>query len=250
MDPRDLLQQLGLNKYEADGYYTLLSEGPLTGYELGKRSSIPLSRGYDVLERLHARGLALRQPGDPPRYAAQDYRRFLAEWRASSDQTLDALAAALATIGHALPEHDFWVLRGRQAILHWLRDSIATAQRSVDLLIPTAFASLAAHTPRATHTVRRLIVKPAPNDQPQLVLALIDDHTALAGMLDPEGHCQAVLGGNPALLAAVWTYFAAPQSVAPNPIQPAPSAQDTDWVAWEARKQRRLWTNAGHARSA
>ncbi|MGH2345472.1 MAG: hypothetical protein ACRDG4_09625, partial [Chloroflexota bacterium] len=205
---------------------------------------------YDVLERLHARGLALRQPGDPPRYAAQDYRRFLAEWRASSDQTLDALAAALATIGHALPEHDFWVLRGRQAILHWLRDHIATAQRSVDLLIPAAYAALAANTPRAAHAGRHRIVEPAPNDQSQLVLALIDDYTALAGMLDPEDHCQAVLGGNPALLAVVWTYFAAPQAAASNPIQPAPITQETDWVAWEARKQRRLWTNAGRARSA
>jgi hypothetical protein len=39
----ELLQQIGLNKYEAEAYYTLLSEGPLTGYELGKRSLSPVS---------------------------------------------------------------------------------------------------------------------------------------------------------------------------------------------------------------
>ena len=35
----DLLQRIGLNKYEAEAYLALLAEGPLTGYELGKRSA-------------------------------------------------------------------------------------------------------------------------------------------------------------------------------------------------------------------
>src|SRR5205085_4852065 len=38
----DLLQRIGLNKYEAEAYYALLVAGPLTGYELGKRSTVPL----------------------------------------------------------------------------------------------------------------------------------------------------------------------------------------------------------------
>ncbi|HEX4716550.1 MAG TPA: helix-turn-helix domain-containing protein, partial [Ktedonobacteraceae bacterium] len=73
----DLLQEIGLNKYEAEAYYTLLTQGPLTGYELGKRSQVPLSRSYDVLERLSQKGLALAQPGDPARYMALDPRLFL-----------------------------------------------------------------------------------------------------------------------------------------------------------------------------
>ena len=34
----DLLQHIGLNKYEAEAYYALLTHGPLTGYEVGKSS--------------------------------------------------------------------------------------------------------------------------------------------------------------------------------------------------------------------
>ncbi len=30
----DLLQQIGLNKYEAEAYYALLTHGALTGYEV------------------------------------------------------------------------------------------------------------------------------------------------------------------------------------------------------------------------
>src|SRR5690242_3289871 len=63
----DLLQQVGLNKYEAEAYAALLQHGPLTGYELVKRSEVPLSRSYEILERLASKGLALVQPGDPQR---------------------------------------------------------------------------------------------------------------------------------------------------------------------------------------
>ncbi len=251
MDARDLLQQLGLNKYEADGYYTLLSEGPLTGYELGKRSNVPLSRSYDVLERLHARGLALRQPGDPPRYAAQDYRRFLAEMRAASEQTLDSLAEVLATIAGPLPGHDFWVVRGRSAILAWLNDSIAEARQTVDLVIPQAGTPTVADALRAAPIAGHRIVVPRHDEGQQVVLALIDDRVALAGVLEPAEHCQAVVGENPSLLALLRAYFASPSAITTHPVgEPAATHANADWVAWEARKQRRLWDKASHAQTA
>src|SRR5215469_8121657 len=98
------LQQVGLNKYEAEAYYTLLAEGPLTGYELGKRSQVPLSRSYEVLERLTKKGLALVQPGDPPRYIAEDPDRFLGHVRLRMTRTIDSLASSLATLAHSTSE--------------------------------------------------------------------------------------------------------------------------------------------------
>lgn len=246
MDPQELLQTLGLNKYEADAYYTLLAEGPLTGYELGKRSGVPLSRSYEILERLHARGLALRQPGDPPRYAAQDHRVFLAGVRADLDQTLGALTTALAAVARPTPEHDFWVLRGRRPILDRLRSSIEAARRSVDLLAPLAHAPALADVLDAAPDGRRVFTPGG--DQSEVVLLLADGTTALAGMLDPPAHCQAVLGGNPALVTLLQRYFATAAAFAPPALPPA-EPQD-DWVAWETHKQRRLWRLAGHPRSA
>ena len=70
----DLLQRVGLNKYEAEAYAALLRYGPLTGSELGKRSEVPLSRSYEILERLTTKGLALVQPGDPPRYVCKEFK--------------------------------------------------------------------------------------------------------------------------------------------------------------------------------
>src|SRR5260370_36826608 len=94
----ELLQKIGWNKYEAEGYYTLLSDGPLTGYELGKRSQVPLSRSYEILERLAQKGLALVQPGDPPRYIACEPQQLLGQVRSTLSATLDDLARPLAPL--------------------------------------------------------------------------------------------------------------------------------------------------------
>src|SRR5436189_3536003 len=107
----DLLQRLGLNKYEAEAYLALLTAGPLTGYELGKRSDVPLSKSYETLERLSRRGLALIQPGDPPRYLAERPDRLLAQSRSDHEALLTALAAALSERQRAEPADQFWVVR-------------------------------------------------------------------------------------------------------------------------------------------
>src|SRR2546421_1442336 len=113
MTPIELLQQIGLNKYEAEAYYTLLAEGPLTGYELGKRSAVPLSRSYEVLERLSQKGLVLVQPGDPPRFRAEEPDRLLEQIRTTVGGTLDALARELRALPLADSGDEFWVLRNR-----------------------------------------------------------------------------------------------------------------------------------------
>src|SRR5581483_3871983 len=109
----DLLQEIGLNKYEAEAYYTLLTQGALTGYELGKRSQVPLSRSYDVLERLSQKGLALAQPGDPARYKALEPALFLGRVRSTMEHTLNTLASTLTAANQDTPSGEFWVIRGR-----------------------------------------------------------------------------------------------------------------------------------------
>src|SRR5215207_8129611 len=127
----DLLQRVGLNKYEAEAYFALLADGPLTGYELGKRSSVPLSKSYETLERLTRRGLALVQPGDPPRYLAERPDRLLAQTRADQESVLTALAAALSGIERGDPNDGFWVVRGRANVLARARATIDEAREEV-----------------------------------------------------------------------------------------------------------------------
>src|SRR6202521_6072014 len=127
----NLLQQIGLNKYEAEAYYTLLSQGPLTGYELGKRSRVPLSRSYQLLEHLTQKGLALAQPGNPPRYTATTPDLFLARVRTTMAETLAALTEVLPSLPSVDTTGEFWVIRGRQHILERTQAMIAGAQHTL-----------------------------------------------------------------------------------------------------------------------
>ncbi len=248
----ELLQQIGLNKYEAEAYYTLLSDGPLTGYELGKRSQVPLSRSYEILERLAQKGLALVQPGDPPRYSACEPQQFLGQVRSTMSATLDDLASALASLSRPDTSAEFWVLRGQQHILARTQALIASAQRTIYLELPRAEAS---SRPYSTGLVDMLALARASGCRvfqsattsgdtgSELVLLLIDGREALVGTLEPAERCQAITSANKALAATLDGYFA--QQMSPVHIISSGGAQQDerlDWVAWENRKQRRLWS--------
>lgn len=56
MNEKDLID-LGLTKYEAKAYLTLLSEGKLIAMHLSQKSGIPNGRMYDTLNKLIEKGL-------------------------------------------------------------------------------------------------------------------------------------------------------------------------------------------------
>jgi sugar-specific transcriptional regulator TrmB len=247
----DLLQRVGLNKYEAEAYLALLTEGPLTGYELGKRSNVPLSKSYETLERLTRRGLALVQPGDPPRYLAELPERFLAQTRSDQEAVLSALAAALADQRGADPADQFWVIRGRANILTRAAALLDEASQSVAIGQGAGSDALAEAIGRARARGCRVTVQAwdhagSESSDSALIALVVDDRAALVGTLAPAAHCQAVVSGNPALLTtlrlALGGHLAdrVPASVTPSAPQPAADPREAAWMDWEARKQDRL----------
>jgi hypothetical protein len=242
MSSVELLQHVGLNKYEATAYYALLAHGPLTGYELGKRSEIPLSRSYEILERLVARGLALVQPGDPPRYAPADAAAFLAGIRHTLHTTLDALATDLLSLQGAATAGEFWVVRGTARILDHARGMIDAAHGEVALALDPPLAADLAPALDAARARGCLVAHTMPlptADGPAIVV--LAGAAALLGTLAPR-NAQAVTGSNPVLLAAVRIVLAQVGTAIPAPraAAPAPAAPTSDWLAWEEEKQRRL----------
>ena len=242
----ELLQEIGLNKYEAEAYYTLLTQGPLTGYELGKRSQVPLSRSYDVLERLSQKGLALAQPGEPARYRALEPVLFLGQVRAGMEQTLQTLASSLTTAQQATPSAEFWIVRGRQHILARARTLCMTATHTLQLALPDAY--MAELSPSLVEARRRGCRVTLSNEPPNTahVRLLVDMREALLGVLEPVESCQATLSANPALLAVLADTFAVSahlSSVTEIDEQGTLSADEgrRDWLEWEKRKQQRLW---------
>jgi HTH-type transcriptional regulator, sugar sensing transcriptional regulator len=59
-DPYRLLAELGFSDYEAKAYCALLAQAPANGYQVAQGSGVPRAKVYEVLEKLVARGAAVR----------------------------------------------------------------------------------------------------------------------------------------------------------------------------------------------
>jgi sugar-specific transcriptional regulator TrmB len=67
------LTSLGLNRYEATVYLSLLGRNHFTAAEIATYAGVPRQRVYDVLDRLAAKGLCVERPGKRKRtYSAVD----------------------------------------------------------------------------------------------------------------------------------------------------------------------------------
>ena len=243
----DLLQRVGLNKYEAEAYAALLQHGPLTGYELGKRSAVPLSRSYEILERLTAKGLALVQPGDPPRYSAEAPEQFLGRTRRVTAATLDALERALADLGpSALPE-GFWVIRGQENILAQANTYIHQARRTLAASVALAHSAALEQALAQARARGCQVVQPAIDAQAgdaAIALLVVDDREAMVGTLAPAERAQVVASADPGFVAVLMRCCA--PALVFNTLRTSETGltirptQSLDWLDWEERKQRRL----------
>jgi sugar-specific transcriptional regulator TrmB len=70
MDHEGSLRDLGLTKYEASAYSTLLKEGVTGAQELSRKSDIPVGKIYEVLSNLNNMGLVEFQRSRPRKYRA------------------------------------------------------------------------------------------------------------------------------------------------------------------------------------
>ena len=68
MDYMEQMMAFGLTRQEAVVYWTLLTEGPLTGYEVAKSTGISRSNGYTSLANLVEKGAAYLEEGTVQRY--------------------------------------------------------------------------------------------------------------------------------------------------------------------------------------
>jgi HTH-type transcriptional regulator, sugar sensing transcriptional regulator len=243
MDALEMLQQLGFSSYEAAAYTALLARGPLTGYEVGKYSRVPLSRSYEILQRLQQKGLVLLQPGDPARYLAQDPQHMLANFRSGIEQTLDNLTTLLDRFPTVTAMHEFWVIRQRNNILTQFQNMIEHAQNSIMLTLPVDYTEHVSDALLKAQGRGCLVVRARPSIDKAThapLLLLIDNHQALIGTVEPADTCQAVSSTHEALLLAVRSYFDAGESRVDTIGSSAHPTSAPGWLAWEERKQRRV----------
>lgn len=126
------LVQLGLTRYEAQGYLALIGRDDGTPAEIARIGSIPRPRAYDVLASLAERGFVVPVSGSPGlRYRAKPPDQVLDSLLAVRRQDLDALAARSRDLAAQLQAR-FVDGQGRAEPLDYvevLRDPAHTLQR-------------------------------------------------------------------------------------------------------------------------
>jgi hypothetical protein len=129
------LVELGLTRYEAKAYLTLIQRESYAASELAIEAGIPRQRIYDVLNSLVSRGLARDWPGPVTRYAATDPQGAVERLVTVQRQALRGLESQSSALASQL--RDTWVVgRKETAPLDYvevLRDPGLLGARFVDL---------------------------------------------------------------------------------------------------------------------
>lgn len=128
-DAINLLQELGFTEHEARAYQALLQHNPVTGYELAKVSGIPRPNIYPVLQKLEARGAAVRIAGDEiTRYLPVPPEEFLKRIDDQLQATLNQVGPLLQTVAQPAEANYIWNTAGYSNLLAQARTLIDGAE--------------------------------------------------------------------------------------------------------------------------
>lgn len=123
---------LGFSEYEARVYLGLARHGPLTGYELAKRTGVPRANVYAVLQRLEERGAVVRAATpEGYRYSAVPSREMLGRLALQVHRHLEATEAALARMTPPRDEALLWNVSGYSTALEHARGQVVASRRTL-----------------------------------------------------------------------------------------------------------------------
>lgn len=135
-----VLESFGLSGYLARAYVALLDLGPAQARDIADRSAVPQGRIYDVLEKLHARGLVELLPEAPKRYRAVAFDTFIErelsfhnERARLLERQRDDILTTMKPREEPRPEAaEYLVVRGRRAVAERIA---ALVGESADVLV-------------------------------------------------------------------------------------------------------------------
>ena len=121
------LQDVGLSAYEAKAYTALVEAGrPLNGYEVAKRSGVPRSTVYEVLNKLVARSAAYEVVNDSDlvAYVPLSPAMLMSRFRSHMDDVVNSLETGFGSLAmppqsrltHAIAGHDELIDRCRDVV--------------------------------------------------------------------------------------------------------------------------------------
>lgn len=125
------IQKLGFSQYESKAYIALLQNSPITGYELSKRSTVPRSMIYEVINKLVERGAVYTIPSDPIKYSPVPARELLKRVRRNMDTTFDFLDKSLGSLEQAVDVNTISHINGYEPVMDEITSLIDSAKQEL-----------------------------------------------------------------------------------------------------------------------
>ncbi|AWI03801.1 TrmB family transcriptional regulator [Clostridium drakei] len=127
------LTKLGLNKYEAKVYVTLLETPEITAYEIGKRSGVPQSKIYDTVNKLASKCMLILSGSDPVKYVPIPLEEFLNRYKKETEHSIKYLKENMSNINNNKYLDYMWHLQGENQCNDKIRYMIGNAKKSIYL---------------------------------------------------------------------------------------------------------------------
>lgn len=125
------LGQLDFSQYEARAYCALVQQSPMNGHEVSRAASIPPSKIYETLQRLHQKGAVLIYRSEPMLYAPVPYADLLARLRQQAEKTFQEVEQGLSQLTQKTETGLTWSLTGANYVVDALRRVIGRAQERI-----------------------------------------------------------------------------------------------------------------------
>jgi len=136
------IQKLGFSQYESKAYIALLQNSAITGYELSKRSGVPRSMIYEVINKLIDRGAVYTIPSDPLKYSPVPAKELLKRVRRNIDTTFDFLEKSLGSLEQIGDVNIISHINGYEPVMDELLGIIDGAKQELWLSVWNPQASL------------------------------------------------------------------------------------------------------------
>jgi len=126
------LTQLGLSEYEAKAYTALLSENPLTAYEIAKKSGVPSSKIYEVVKKLELRQMVQSIHGERSKmFIPTTPDEFIENFRKTVEDNLHAVKAELKNFKVGMDTTYTWHIKDYEGLILKAKRMLDTSQKEV-----------------------------------------------------------------------------------------------------------------------
>lgn len=149
------LLELGLNKYEAKVYLTLVGEGISTAKNVSDITGIPYGKVYEIINSLSSKGFSTILPSKPMKCQAISPKQAIVTTKKNMEEKYEKLEQHVLTELEPMfaeskkfiePKGVFWIINGRANVVKKIDELIGKAQKNINIhCSPNSLSRLILH---------------------------------------------------------------------------------------------------------